>query len=128
MAEWSYPTKDKGDYQYVGETLTTPLNATGAYLVEAVGDSGRVRGGTVVVISDLALVKKVDKDNALCFIADARTGQPVPGARVVVRETYYEGNTTHVKVTQGQTDAEGLFTAPRVRGANIYFQRVEAFA
>nr|MDQ2688327.1 MG2 domain-containing protein [Armatimonadota bacterium] len=100
----------------------------GAYLVEADGENGRERGATLVLVSDLAVVKKTDKDAALCFVADARSGQPVAGATVVVRETYEENNHNHVQISRGRTDADGLFSAPRVRRPNVYSANVEALA
>ena len=128
VASWKYDTGDKGDYKPHNESIPTPLSKPGAYLIEADGDGGRVRGATLVLVSDLAVVKKTDKDMALCFVADARSGQPVPGATVVVRETYDENNHNHVQVSRGQTDAEGIYAAPRPRRPNVYSANVEAFA
>ena len=135
VARWTDSPHDKSHYRSVTETVGTPLVRPGAYLVEADADGGKVRGAAVVLISDLAVIKKTDKDTALCFVADARTGRPVPGARVIVRESYSTGYDPKrkregrgVKVSRGVTDADGLFAAPRRRNREIDDARVEVFA
>lgn len=128
VAAWRYDPRDKGNFKPHQESIQTPLSAPGAYIVEADGDRGRTRGAAVVLVSDLAVVKKTDKDTVLCYVADARSGQPVPGAKVVVRETYSENNHNHVQVSRGQTDAEGIYSAPRPRRPNVDSGNIEAFA
>ena len=134
VAEWTYPTGDKGDYQGHNETITTPLSEPGAYLVEADGDDGQVRSAAIVLITDLAVMKKTDKDNVLCFVADARSGHPTPNAAVVVRQFWQNGydNVNNkpinkVQVTRGVTDADGLVSVPTVKHPNGQVQ-IEAFA
>ena len=60
-------------------TVTTPLQKAGAYLLTA-----RMEGGNtsqiVVWLDDTVIVKKPLADKAYYFVADARTGQPVPRA------------------------------------------------
>ncbi len=62
-------------------TVTTPLQKAGAYLLTA-----RMEGGNtsriVVWLDDTVIVKKPLAEKAYYFIADARTGQPVPRADV----------------------------------------------
>ena len=133
VAEWAYTTKDKGDYKPVSETIDTPLKAVGAYLVEAssAGDDA-VRAASVVLISDLAVVRKTDRDENYCFVVDAATGRPVPGAKVVVKEVYHPGDNTPgpvVDIQRGESDAEGIARLPRperVRSGGS--QNIEAFA
>lgn len=135
-AEWTYSTGDTGNYRPLFETMRTPLRTSGAYLVEATGDSGRVRSATLVLISDLAVIQKGEHDGTLLFVADARTGQPVPGARVIVRDTqqpnYYRKPTAkqraQVVVSQGVTDAEGIYHATHTPISETYSSEVETFA
>ena len=42
----------------------------------------------VLVLTDLALVDKKTKDGTLIFVCDARTGAPVPGAKVEALEVW----------------------------------------
>lgn len=62
-------------------SITTPLQRAGVYLVTA-----RMEGGNtcaiIVWIDDTVLVKKTLADKILYFVADARTGEPVPQAQV----------------------------------------------
>ena len=62
-------------------TVTTPLQKAGAYLLIA-----RMEGGNtsriVVWLDDTVIVKKPLADQTYYFVADARTGQPVPRADV----------------------------------------------
>lgn len=126
VAEWIYASGDKGDHQFHGETLTTPLVMPGAYLVEAAGDDDQVRAATLILITDLALMKKTDKDNVLCYVADARSGHPAPNAAVIVRQIYWAGNKNVVKVERGTTDADGIVSLPTVKSQQNV--QTEAFA
>ena len=62
-------------------TVTTPLQKAGAYLLTA-----RMEGGNtsriVVWLDDTVIIKKPLADKAYYFVADARTGQPIPRADV----------------------------------------------
>jgi len=128
IAEWTLKTADKGDHKGVSATVETPLKEVGAYLVEASGGDDAVRAATLVLITDLAVVRKTDRDENLCYVVDAATGRPVPGAKVVVKEVYHEGNTAKVDIRRGMADESGLCALPRVAGRSAYSQRIEAFA
>jgi uncharacterized protein YfaS (alpha-2-macroglobulin family) len=62
-------------------TVTTPLQSAGAYLLTA-----RMEGGNtsriVVWLDDTVILKKPLADGTYYFVADARTGQPIPRADV----------------------------------------------
>ncbi len=128
VAEWTYLTHDKGDYTPQSETVRAPISQRGAYLVVAEDATGAVRGATVVLMTDLTIVRKTDKDAVLCFVADSRSGEPVANAHVVVRETYNQNSPAKVYVTRGQTDAQGVFQAPRLRQPDVDSTQIEAFA
>ncbi len=126
-AEWTEDTHDEGKFLFHSVMLTTPLTKTGAYLVVAVGEDGKAKAATVVLITDLALIKKVDTHHVLCFVADARSGRPVPGASVIVRQlwTDNQGN-AHVQVGRGMADTEGMVSLPTAKPqSNV---ETEAFA
>ena len=125
VAEWTQPTGDTGEFAFYGETLKTPLTKPGAYLIVADGQGDKVRAATVLLITDLAVMKKTSGDAVLCFVADARSGRPVPHAGVIVRQTWSDG-TPHVQVGRGTTDGDGLMTVPTVKGQ--YNVQTEALA
>ncbi len=126
VAQWTKDTGDDGKFTYHNITLTTPLTKTGAYLVVAQGDNGRASAASVVLITDLAVMKKVDTDTVLCFIADARSGRPVPGASVIIRQLWSVGQIPHVQVGRGLADADGMVSVPTVKGQSNL--QTEAFA
>ena len=128
LAEWAYAPGDGGDHRPRQVTIPTPLAAPGAYLVEASGDDAQVRAATLVLITDLALMKKTDKDHVLCYVADARSGRPVPGASVLVRQIWYDSQAqkNKVQVGRGTTDADGMVGLPTVKGQENV--QTEAFA
>ncbi len=68
-------------------TVSTPLQRAGAYFVTARMDGGNT-SNIVLNLDDTVIVEKtVSRDstsNAYYFVADSRTGQPVPGADVAL--------------------------------------------
>ncbi len=124
--EWTFNSKDKGDYQGVNETIDTPLKELGAYAIVAEGDG--IRTARVLLISDLAILKKTDRDEALAFVADARSGAPINGANVILKETYWENSANHVDLAKGTSGEVGFFEKKLVRGPNRNSQQVQAFA
>jgi uncharacterized protein YfaS (alpha-2-macroglobulin family)/tetratricopeptide (TPR) repeat protein len=126
VATWRFSTNDKSDYRPVGETIDTPLQTLGAYVI--VGHSQNVRFAQLLVISDLAIIKKIDRDAAFAFVVDARTGEPVNATNVVLKEVYYDGNGQKVNVARGTVDDAGFFDKKVTTGPNHYSHRIEAFA
>src|SRR5207247_2290462 len=90
VAAWEVPTGDRGDHQALGREIATPLKEVGAYAIEASGPG--VAAATILVVTDLVLAQKLHRDGILLFAANARTGQPVAGADLVVKEAWYAGN------------------------------------
>lgn len=127
VAEWTEDTHDDGKFVYYSATKTTPLTKTGAYLVIADGNDGKTHSAGVVLITNLALMKKVDTDSVLCFVADARSGRPVPGASVIIRQLWTDnkGN-PQVQVGRGTADADGMVSVPTVKAQSNL--QTEAFA
>jgi uncharacterized protein YfaS (alpha-2-macroglobulin family) len=62
-------------------TITTPLDKPGAYLLTAKMEGGNT-SRVIVWLADTVVVKKPLENKALYYVADAVTGQPVPGANV----------------------------------------------
>ncbi|HEX8235004.1 MAG TPA: MG2 domain-containing protein [Abditibacteriaceae bacterium] len=126
-ATWTFMPKDKGDYTQAHETIDTPLKELGAYVV--VANASTVRFARVLVLSDLAILKKVDRDGAFSYVADARTGQPIQNASVLLKETYHDsGGVRKASIARGQSSEIGFFDKKLTRGPNIYSNTVESFA
>ena len=125
LAKWTFDTKTKSDYQpNAGETLV-PVEKIGAYAV--VADAGGVRFAQIVIISDLALLKKVDKDSSFVFVADAKSGEAVRGVNVVLKETW-DYNPRKADFAKGQSDDGGFFDKKRAADLNQGNRQIEAFA
>ncbi len=71
----------------------------GMYLVSVSADD--LRRLNVVTVTDLGLVVKASRDEAIIFAADIRTGEALPGVSALVR---HDGDT----VTKGTTGPDGL--------------------
>ena len=122
VARWTLDAATKSDHKAVNSQVKAPIQAVGAYAI--VASVAGARFAQIVVISDLALLKKVDKNGAFVFVANAKSGAAIAGAQVVLKETWTYQK-PHVDVAQGKSDDGGFFYKKRV--ANTYSQ-VEAFA
>lgn len=122
VATWNFNAKDKGDYQGVSGELQAPITQLGAYAIVASAKGQRF--AQIVLISDLALLKKMDKNGSFVYVADAKTGEAVNGANVVLKEQWYDGK-PRVDYAQGQSNDAGFFDKKR-RGDNE--SSVAAFA
>ncbi|MGB2820322.1 MAG: MG2 domain-containing protein, partial [Phycisphaerae bacterium] len=136
VARWSDEVKDDGTHRYAHVTLQTKLSNRGAYLVyaysnETPADHAEKAGRdalnlgnsrAVFCLADLALVDKKVKDGNLYFICDARTGKPVPEAKVDVLEVWsvYDSKkrkSIHHKAMHNlTTDKDGLAVLKRPSG------------
>jgi alpha-2-macroglobulin len=127
--EFKQASEDLGEYQRREMALTLPKLSTGAYLIELEGGGHvhRVMG----LVSDLALVRKVDEQQSLIFVADARNGKAVDGARVVVRQKHTVkglfGRYEKVTWNEGQTNADGVYERRHADSEGKWFH-IEAFA
>ncbi|MHC4859088.1 MAG: MG2 domain-containing protein, partial [Planctomycetota bacterium] len=102
-----------------GAELRLPKLPGGLYLVEAA--RGEQRTLALLPVSDLVLVTKRSRDEVLVFVADAKTGAPIPRARVVVAGP--SGR------EEGVSDAQGVFRrsvdpGPRARVLALAGDRV----
>ncbi len=85
FAEWTLQTSDTGRHNQFGDSVSSPLNQAGAYLVEAAGgERDETKTSTLIIVSDLAIVQKVDRDSVLVYAANAGTGRPAQGVKVLV--------------------------------------------
>ena len=125
VATWKWETGTKSDYQPTRGETKVPVEKIGAYVV--VAQAGGVRFAQVVVISDLALLKKVDKNGAFVFVADAKTGAAVRGVNVILKETW-DYNPRVTDFAKGQSNDGGFFDKKRAAAVEYNNRQVEAFA
>ena len=86
IASWSQPLKPAKGHFDRRVTLSTPLQQSGAYLVTAkmAAIDGK-QGNTskiVLWVADTSIVSKPLDGKMMYFVADARSGEPIPNAQV----------------------------------------------
>jgi uncharacterized protein YfaS (alpha-2-macroglobulin family) len=114
VARWRVRTQDKGDHQGVGQTIDTPLDNLGAYIIVATPrGEANLRAARLLLISDLAILKKTDRKSILAWAADARTGEAQSGVNVAIKEIYHDG-TQRVDFVQARTDDAGFADKKRL--------------
>lgn len=91
VATWDLAFEPRDNHFDRRQTVTTPLQKAGAYLVTAQVEGGNT-ARVIVWLADTVLVKKPMGDKQLIYVADAVTGKPVAKANVEffgyrVRET-----------------------------------------
>ncbi|HEX9995866.1 MAG TPA: MG2 domain-containing protein [Abditibacterium sp.] len=121
LAKWRFKTADKSDYRGAIGQVVAPFSEIGAYVVVAQG--AKTRFAQVVIISDLALLKKSDKKSAFVFVADAKSGAAIQGANVVLKETY--GGSDSINVAQGKSNDGGFFEKTR---SFAHYSQIAAFS
>jgi len=127
-ARWSVDVNDDGTYRYAKAETDAPFKDPGVWLVQAFtqeppansasksGEEALVLGSSraVVAISDLAFIEKRTAKGKLYFVVDARTGAPVPGARITAFEVWSEysrlwrRNNYYRETREITTDQDGL--------------------
>ncbi len=65
------------------EAVEAPLTSVGVYIVEASVPGRKQPCRALVILSDLALVRKSVPGKSLIYVADSRTGRPVAGQTVL---------------------------------------------
>ncbi|WP_428304216.1 alpha-2-macroglobulin family protein [Lacipirellula sp.] len=125
-ARWSLELEPREAHFDRRVTVTTPLQKAGAYLLTAKMEKGNTHN-VVVWVADTAIVKKPLENEALYYVADAVTGQPIPKCNVeffgywnepVDQGASYRVNT---KNFAEKTDAAGMVKLPADE-ANRRFQ------
>ncbi len=124
VAKWQFETGSKSDHKPTAGETKIPLDKIGAYAV--IAEAGGVKFAQIVIITDLALLKKVDKDGSFVFVADAKSGAALPNVNVILKETW-NYNPRVTDFARGQSDDGGFFDKKRPAKADDNRQ-IEAFA
>ncbi|MEX2171258.1 MAG: MG2 domain-containing protein [Pirellulales bacterium] len=112
VAEWTLDLKPREAHFDKRITVTTPLQAAGAYLVSAKMADGNT-SKIVLWLADTAIVQKQLEGQALYYVADAVTGQPIAKANVELfgyKQEHVDGNRFRIDTQQfaENSDADGL--------------------
>lgn len=122
---WTVSLDPKKDHFDTRIPIDLSFSKAGAYLVEAQMKNGN-RDAVVVWINDTAIIEKKMKDDVLYFVADAKSGKPVPnmdlkffGFGHVEQKARFLGNVRSRKRIfktrefSETTDENGMFTVPQ---------------
>jgi hypothetical protein len=97
LATWTEKVARFDNGLTTGGATLTPLGNPGAYLVEAQVGETTPAGRTLILVTDIAIVEKSLVGKGLIYIADARTGQPLPDKAVKIYEHWQVYNQTKQK-------------------------------
>lgn len=121
------PTQNRWDSQQID----IPVQGKGVFLVEAV--HGSLRAYTILGISDLVLLAKTGLSHVLYYVADRKTGEPVPNATVTTLERDEAG--TDLKTGRDGTAEFEVNNAPAsdlrviaVSGKDVAFSDLESWS
>lgn len=83
-ATWTYVTSSDNRHNRAVDQMTTPITSLGAYVIEARGvNHPEIAVDTFVLVTDIAIIQTPDKDSSLVYVADSKTGKPIPNANVL---------------------------------------------
>ncbi|MBI3894054.1 MAG: hypothetical protein HY303_21250, partial [Candidatus Wallbacteria bacterium] len=118
VAEWEEKVNDAGDHRYAHADVSSPLKDRGCYMIEASCEGHDQPVRNLLLLSDLAIVRKKLKDQQLCFAVDARSGAALPGVELThfqywshygrTATAWKERQHWYTQVRKTTTDAEGV--------------------
>ena len=136
VAAWDVQTKNTGDLKPGLQNILAPLRSAGAYVVVASVPGQRY--ALLVPVSDLVLAQKKGRGSSLFYVADAESGRPQPGVRLVAKLLWHKNReskrgrqpieTWGARVTDTVSGADGLTTVPVQYEPNADNTRVAAIA
>jgi hypothetical protein len=89
-AGWSETVKKEEGNRVAEGSTAAPLSKPGAYIVEARPAGTDRISRVLILVTDIAIVQKNLVKRGLIYIADARTGQPIPDKAVRIYEHWSE--------------------------------------
>ena len=109
VATWRQRVQSEGRWR--GQSIGIDVKEEGVYLVEAA--RGELRAYTILMVSDLGVISKSSQGKMVAFVANRRTGEPVPGCTVLLQAVFQTKKSA--PANSQLTDANGLanFTAQK---------------
>jgi alpha-2-macroglobulin len=90
VASWSEAVPREPDNRAAEGSTVAPLTQPGAFIIEANTAGSEQPSRVLVLLTDIAIVQKSALKKGLIFVADARTGQPLPDKAVRIYEHWSE--------------------------------------
>ncbi|MFN0009061.1 MAG: alpha-2-macroglobulin family protein [Planctomycetota bacterium] len=114
---WTHETKDTGEHQPGSAEMRLESKlAPGAYVLEARGGGRSAR--ELVLVSSTAIFLKATGQEALLWVTDALTSEPVASADVAFWERYHDGSRWRWVSQTLRTGEDGTVLAKLARQAN----------
>ncbi|MCE9638301.1 MAG: tetratricopeptide repeat protein [Planctomycetes bacterium] len=104
--EWDWATPEFAKYRLIDRPCPLPLAKPGAYVVTAADEE--LTATFLVVVTDMTVIAKSAVSQALVFVHDERTGEPVAGAKV----SLLDGG-------EGVTGADGVWKKDDLKGSAL---------
>lgn len=125
VKRWTHATQDAGKHAPgSAELAVEPAPANGAYLLEATAHGKTAR--ELVLVGRTLLTLKAAGTDALVWVCDALTSEPVANAKLVVWERFHANDRWQWRRIDGVSAADGTF-AVRLQG-NANHSELLAFA
>jgi uncharacterized protein YfaS (alpha-2-macroglobulin family) len=116
-AAWTHETGDTGEHRPGGAELRIEGKlAPGAYILEAKGGGRSAR--ELVLVSSTAIFVKATVDEALLWVTDVRTSEPLAGADVALWERFFDGSEWRWRHETLRTGEDGTVLAKLARRQN----------
>ncbi len=120
---WTRTTAERKRYAPGSETVKIERElGPGAWLLEAKAGSKSAR--ELILITEAAVVTRTSGTKTLVWVTDARTGAPIPNARVSVWQDFNDAGTLRRQNFTATADSEGIAEIslrPRAGGSLLVF-------
>ncbi|MBC7475425.1 MAG: hypothetical protein H7263_14135, partial [Candidatus Sericytochromatia bacterium] len=117
---------DREDYKAVSKEITLSALKTGSYLV-LTEDNKNNSSLTLLIISDIVIIKNIDKSKVYLNVLNRETGKPIPNVNVIIKEHYYTSNSYQSRYKQVFTDSNGSVIYNK-KNDTTYSSYIEALA
>jgi uncharacterized protein YfaS (alpha-2-macroglobulin family) len=126
VASWDWKTADRGDYRPRQSAIKVPVTAAGAYGVQATAPG--VKSAVLLPLSNIVVIQNIHRDGGLYYVANARTGAPVPNAHLLAKEVWDTNGKQECTLLRATTNAQGMATVPLLRKAGRSSFQLSVFA
>ena len=116
------------DYEYLVDTVSLPALSPGVYLIETKAADADVKPlYDVLHVSNVFPLYEQQPDTTLrVAVVDCQTGQPLPHAKVRLRNTYTTGKDTTPQILSANEQGEMRFSKKQWRKRNELFAYTDA--
>lgn len=127
VADWQFTPRPEKSYAPFAQQLKLPTALpAGAYMLEAHGKT--VHAAQLILITDVILNSKQDREKNIYFLSHAQSGQPLEGGKLYLKASSGNHKEAKVRRFEGKTDKNGIFQFSKTANDPTNLQQLEAFA